>query len=98
MANTKSAAKNARKAARRHARRVTVKSELKTLRKKTIDAARTGSPKDVVKDLASDAIKKFAKAGSNGYIHRRTAARKIGRLMRQLHKLQTSETPVVTKK
>ena len=91
MANTKSAAKNARKANRRHARRVAVKSELRTLRKKALDAAKEGQSTDLVKGLATSAIKNFAKAASNGYIHHRTASRKIGRLMRQLSKLEKTE-------
>jgi len=93
MANTSSAAKNARKAQRRHIQRVAVKSELKTLRKKTLETA--GSDKadnTVVAELANNAYSRFAKAGSNGAIHPRTAARKIGRLMRAVHKLQSAKT------
>ncbi len=87
MANTTSAAKNARKAARRHARRVAVKSELKTLRKKALSAIEDKKPESEVKALTLAAEKKYARAASNKYIHPRTASRKIGRLMRQIHKL-----------
>lgn len=92
MANTSSAAKNARKAQRRHTLRVAVKSELKTLRKKTLELAESGkSNADTVKTTANGAYSRIAKAGSNGYIHPRTAARKIGRLMRAVNKLQTEK-------
>lgn len=92
MANTTSAAKNARKAERRHKQRVAVKSELKTLRKKALEVA--GSDKSdaaSVVETANSAYSRFAKAGSNGYIHPRTASRKIGRLMRAVNKLQTGK-------
>ncbi|PKL45756.1 MAG: 30S ribosomal protein S20 [Candidatus Riflebacteria bacterium HGW-Riflebacteria-1] len=88
MANTKSAAKNARKAVRRHTLRVSVKSELKTLRKRALTAAETKQPAAEVKDLTKVAIKKFAKAASNKYIHPKTAARKISRLMKAVNRLQ----------
>ncbi|HOY66898.1 MAG TPA: 30S ribosomal protein S20 [Candidatus Ozemobacteraceae bacterium] len=90
MANTSSAAKNARKAQRRHTLRVAVKSELKTLRKKTLETAETG--KGNLAEIANNAYSRIAKAGSNGYIHPRTAARKIGRLMRAVNKLQTTKS------
>ena len=88
MANTKSAAKNARKAIRRRIQRVSVKSELKTLRKKALTAAETKQPAAEVADLTKVAIKKFAKAASNKYIHPKTAARKISRLMKAVNRLQ----------
>lgn len=93
MANTNSAAKNARKADRRHTQRVAVKSELKTLRKKTLDvAASEKSDAATVAETANNSYSRIAKAGSNGYIHPRTAARKIGRLMRAVNKLQSGKT------
>lgn len=88
MANTKSAAKNARKAARRHIQRVSVKSELKTLRKKAITAAETKKPAAEVAEATKVAIKKLAKAGSNSIIHKKTAARRISRLMKAVNRLQ----------
>ncbi len=88
MANTKSAAKNARKAARRHTLRVTVKSELKTLRKKVLTAVETKKPTTEVSELTKQAIKKFAKAASNKYIHQKTASRKISRLMKAVNRMQ----------
>ncbi len=86
MANTMSAAKNARKAARRHELRVTVKSELKTYRKKVIGAIDTKQPADSVNQLLNDAVSKFGKAASNRHIHPKTAARKISRMMRAANK------------
>ena len=86
MANTKSAAKNARKAVRRHEQRVSVKSELKTLRKKALLAAE--SKADNADELSKIAIKKIAKAASNKFIHHKTASRKISRLTKAINKLQ----------
>lgn len=88
MANTKSAAKNARKAARRHTLRVSVKSELKTLRKKALVAAEGKKPEAEVVEITRHAVKKFAKAASNKYIHKKTASRKISRLMKAVNRLQ----------
>ncbi len=87
MANTKSAAKNARQAVRRHAVRVQVKSELKTVRKNTLALAENAQGEEVAK-ATSYAVKKYAKAASNGYIHPKTAARKISRLMKAVNRLQ----------
>lgn len=86
MANTKSAKKNAKKAERRHKARVMVKSELKTRRKKVFEAIKAGKPLDEIKKLMIEAVSKFDKAASNKYIHRKTASRKISRLMKAVHK------------
>ena len=86
MANTLSAAKNARKARRRHKQRVAVKSELKTLKKKTLEAISAKTAPEELKKMVKVTVKKLAKAAANKYIHRRTASRKIGRLMKQIHK------------
>ena len=88
MANTRSAAKNARKAQKRHQARVSVKSELRTLRKKALEAARAKKPAEEVDELTRKACVRFAKAASNKYIPRRTASRKIGRLVRTINKLK----------
>jgi small subunit ribosomal protein S20 len=87
MANTKSAAKNARQAVRRHAVRVQVKSELKTVRKSALAVAEEAKGEEVAK-ATNFAVKKYAKAASNGYIHPKTAARKISRLMKAVNRLQ----------
>ncbi|MBF0499206.1 MAG: 30S ribosomal protein S20 [Candidatus Riflebacteria bacterium] len=87
MANTVSAAKNARKANARHTRRVAVKSELKTLRRKVLQMVQDKEPVAEVQTMLRSACKKLATAASNGYIHKRTASRKIGRSMKAVHKL-----------
>ncbi len=87
MANTKSAAKNARKAVRRHEIRVQIKSELKTVRKNALNLAENPKGEEVV-NATNYAVKKYAKAASNGYIHPKTAARKISRLMKAVNRLQ----------
>lgn len=92
MANTKSAAKNARKAVKRHEARVSIKSELRTLRKKTLEAAaKPKTPAATVNTLLREACSKLEKAASNKYIARRTASRRVGRLMRAVHKLQAAQ-------
>jgi len=88
MANTLSAAKNARKAKKRHILRVAVVSELKTLKKKAIEAATNKQSPEEVEKLTKIAISKLAKAASNKVIHRRTASRRIGRLIRTINRLQ----------
>ena len=90
MANTTSAEKNARKAERRHKARVMVKSELKTLRKKTLEVVEGKKPAAEVQNALNETISKFDRAGANKYIHHRTASRKIGRLMRAAHKAQSA--------
>ena len=87
MANTKSAAKNARKAVRRHEVRVQIKSELKTVRKNALNLAENAKGEEVA-NATNYAVKKYAKAASNGYIHPKTAARKISRIMKAVNRLQ----------
>lgn len=89
MANIKSGAKNARKAIKRHKQSVSVKSELKTFRKKALLAAEAKAENTT--ELTNKAVKKLAKAASNKYIHPRTASRKISRLMRAVNRLQAAE-------
>lgn len=91
MANTVSAEKNARKAERRHKARVMVKSELKTLRKKTLEAVEDKKPAKEVQQVLNETISKFDRAAANNYIHHRTASRKIGRMMRAAHKAQAAK-------
>ncbi len=88
MANTKSAAKNARQAVRRHALRVQITSELKTVRKSALAVASEKKAENEVAEATNHAVKKYAKAASNGYIHPKTAARKISRLMKAVNRLQ----------
>jgi small subunit ribosomal protein S20 len=90
MANTLSAAKNARKANRRHTRRVRVISELKTYRKKTMTAAEEKQSQEEVEKILNTTVKKYYKAASNKYIHPRTAARKVSRLMKAVNRAQNA--------
>ena len=92
MANTLSAAKNARKAARKHAVRVSVKSELKTIRKTALTLVSDEKTAKEAPAVALTATRKYARAASNGYIHARTASRKIGRLARAMHKATQVKT------
>ena len=92
MANTLSAAKNARKAVRKHALRISVKSELKTIRKTALTLASSEKTAKEAPAIALIAVRKYARAASNGYIHYRTASRKIGRLMKAMHKASLVKT------
>lgn len=91
MANTVSAAKNSRKANRRHAVRVGVKSELKTLRRRTNELIEEKKSLSDINAACVLTCKKLATAASNGYIHKRTASRKISRVMKQVHKATQSK-------
>ena len=88
MANTRSAAKNARKAVKRHIGRVAVRSTLRTLQKKVVDAVAAKKTPEEIKEAMALACKRIAKAASNKMIPRRTASRRIGRLVRRVNKLQ----------
>lgn len=90
MANIRAAAKSARKDAKRHAQRVQVKSELSTVRKKFLNTLTDQAARpEAVSASLQHAIKRFSQAAANGFIHRNTASRKIGRLMRRMAKNKT---------
>ncbi|HEX7125369.1 MAG TPA: 30S ribosomal protein S20 [Thermodesulfobacteriota bacterium] len=85
MANHKSALKRHRQSLRRRARNVSVKSRVRTEVKKVRVALGSNDPAAVAAALAS-AVPALDKAASKGVLHKRTASRKISRLMKAAHK------------
>jgi small subunit ribosomal protein S20 len=78
MANTKSAAKRARQTARRAVRNSSISSQLRTLRKRALAAAKA-DPKQI-----RAAISAVDRAAKRGAIHRNAAIRRKARLTRAL--------------
>ncbi|WP_221030627.1 30S ribosomal protein S20 [Actomonas aquatica] len=74
MANTKSALKAARQTERNTARNKTVKTRLKTLRKKFMTAVAAGD-KDVVASAGAQYASAMDRATKSGVVHRNAAAR-----------------------
>lgn len=87
MANHKSALKRARQNENRRLRNKTNKTRVKNLVKKTRTACEK-SPEEAVETLKS-AMSVIDRAASKGALHRRTAARKIARLSKRVHKAQS---------
>ncbi|MDR1038229.1 MAG: 30S ribosomal protein S20 [Deltaproteobacteria bacterium] len=83
MANHKSALKRNRQSLVRKARNGINKTKVSTAFKK-VRAAIASSPQDAP-ELLKKAASTIAKAASKGTLHKRTAARRISRLSRQVH-------------
>lgn len=81
MANTRSAEKRNRQAQKRRARNTTVRSTVKTAVKGAREALATKDPAKV-KDAMGHAVRTLGKAASRGVLHKKTAARRISRLMK----------------
>lgn len=85
MANIRSAEKNIRKTKTRTAHNQTVKSRIRTLRKKVLAAVETGDAK-----AANTALAEFAsaadKAAKTNVIHKNTASRLKSRVASKLAK------------
>jgi small subunit ribosomal protein S20 len=82
VANTKSAEKRNRQAQKRRVRNTRVRSSVKTA-VKDARAAITAKDPAKVKDMVTEAIRTISKAASKGVLHKRTASRRISRLMKQ---------------
>lgn len=87
MANHKSALKRARQNVVRQLRNRSVKSRVKTEVKAVRAALKTDPAK--VADTLKNAQSVIDKAAKKGVIHKRTAARKISRLTKQIRKQQS---------
>src|SRR5438270_11031882 len=92
---TASAKKQARSSVRRAARNRAVRSEVKT---RVVKARRALADSPVASSeraaVTIDAVRALDRAASKGVLHKRNAARRKGRLMRQLAKLGgVAETP-----
>ncbi len=87
MANHKSALKRARQNVVRQLRNRSVKSRVKTEVKAVRAALKTDPAKAA--DTLKNAQSVIDKAAKKGVIHKRTAARKISRLTKQIRKQQS---------
>jgi small subunit ribosomal protein S20 len=83
MANIKSQIKRNRQTIVRHERNKSVRSELKTHMKKTLEAAEAGD--DNAAELYRAAQKKIDMAVSKGVLDKKTAARRKSRLAKKVN-------------
>lgn len=83
MANHKSAEKRARQSVRRRTRNNKVKSTVRTLERRFLDAVETKS-KEASTHLR-EYTSKIMSAVSKGVLKKETASRKIGRLSARIH-------------
>ena len=86
MATHDSALKRARQSERRRQRNASVKSALKTIAKKVLEAIDQKNSDNARKALSS-AIPAFQKAAGKKVIHKKTAARKISMLTKKVNSL-----------
>jgi small subunit ribosomal protein S20 len=82
VANTRSAEKRNRQTQKRRARNASVRSNVKTAVKNAREALAAKDPSKV-KEALTGAVRSLNKAASKGVLHRRTAARRISRLMKR---------------
>jgi small subunit ribosomal protein S20 len=82
VANIRSAVKRNRQAQKRRARNVSVRSVVKTAVKDAREALAAKDPSKV-KEALTNAVRSLNKASSKGVLHKRTASRRIARLMKQ---------------
>ncbi|MBI5509165.1 MAG: 30S ribosomal protein S20 [Deltaproteobacteria bacterium] len=85
MANHPSAAKRARQALRKTARNHRIRSRVKTSTRAFRDAITAGDKTASLTALES-AAKQLRRAASKGVLHKRTASRRVSRLMRAANK------------
>jgi small subunit ribosomal protein S20 len=83
MANHKSAVKRMRQSEKRRIHNRTYRSRTRTFVKKARAALKTGNAKNAA-EAVREAIRDLDMAASRGVIHKRNAARRKGRLMKQL--------------
>ncbi len=91
MANTKSAIKMIRVALKRRKRNQPIRTELKTLVKKTRTDIDSGQLSDAQSEIRS-AMSALDKAANKKVIHRNAAARRKSRLMKRLAKAEKAAT------
>jgi len=91
---TASAKKQARSGVRRAARNRGVRSEVKTMvvkARRALTESPTASSERAA--ITTDAVRALDRAAAKGVLHKRNAARRKGRLMKQLAKLGTAPAP-----
>ena len=87
MANTKSAIKRIRQNARRRERNRVITTRTRTFVKKARTAQGDGSLEEA-RTATMDAIRTLDKAAEKGILHKNNAARRKGRLMAALAKIE----------
>ena len=90
MANIKSQIKRNRQNEKRRLRNRTVRSEMNT-RTKAALAAVEHDDAEAADETLRLAIKRIDKAAAKGVIHKNTAARRKGRLVREIERLRSEE-------
>ena len=88
MANIKSQIKRNRQNEKRRLRNRTVRSEINT-RTKAAQATAAHDDGEEAAETLRAAAKRIDKAAAKGVIHKNTAARRKGRLARQMHRRQS---------
>ena len=84
MPNIKSSVRSVKTDAERHAKNFAVRSTVKTVTRKTLEAI-NGKQADEAKTLLTTAVSTIDKAAKKGVIHKNAAARKKSRLMKKLN-------------
>jgi small subunit ribosomal protein S20 len=82
VANTRSAEKRNRQAQKRRTRNASIRSTVKSAVANARDALAAKDPA-MLKQALTEAVRSLNKAASKGVLHKRTAARRISRLMKQ---------------
>ncbi len=88
MTRHASAVKRVRQDKKRHSRNVHLKSTVKSLTKKVLQAVKEKSPEKSQQTL-KDAISAIDKTAGKGVLHHRTASRKISRLTKKVNTVST---------
>lgn len=83
MPRERSAYKEIRKATKRHTRNISIRTELKTL-KKSFDRLITAKKLDEAKKMMPQVISKINRAATKGILTKNTASRHISRLSKRL--------------
>ena len=88
MANHKSALKRVRQNTKRQLRNKSVKTRVKSITKE-VRSAKNENAADIAGSKLIKAQSEIDKAAKKGVLHRRTAARKISRLAKQLNTVES---------
>lgn len=86
MANIKQARKRARQSEIRRAHNASIKSQMRTARKKVVKAVAAGD-KAQAESALRDAAARIDKTAQKGIIHKNTAARQKSRLSARVHSI-----------
>jgi len=90
MANHKSALKRIRQNAKRRVYNRKWRNRSRTLAKEARDTIQEGEDLEKARTQAKEAIRELDKAVSRGVIHKRNAARRKSRIMKQLAALEAN--------